>query len=349
MPSIHPNGPGFRVHYALEGRKLRSPTLPSEAACRLWIADNLPSLQAAHLFALVELWRDEEPTPYRIDAARRLAVVIAKRGWGAPDRLTGADLKAWAREDPAWIQPSRYLRRVLRWAAVDHGVPIRPDALAWRPAQPKRTAKPALLTDAQVDAIRDCAGTYGPRAAAVIDYLLTYGARPITACRLTVGAIDFAAGELVLTDEKHSGGWRHALYDHHLAAWPALTQDWAVGPAPAIGPEDVAGLPIFPHYRHNRPWRIANGRASELILWYRNTIAKKLRLGAMGGIYHLKRWAITRMFRSRIDPATIAAFTGHLDLTQLMTYNVSNSENQRAALATLAVPSPVPKFLKQST
>jgi hypothetical protein len=308
MASIHPNGPGFRVHY---GKKQKSPTMPTEAACRTWIAENLPSLQAATLYALVDLWRDELPTPYRIDAAKRLAVVIAKRGWSAPDRLTGSDLKAWAREDPAWLQPSRYLRSVLRWAVDDHGVPIRPDALAWKPAQPKRSAKPALLTDAQVDAIRQQAAEYGARAEAVIDYLLSYGARPITASRLRLGNIDFAAGELVLTDEKHSGGWRHALYDHHLATWPTLTEGWAVGPASAIGTADVPTLPIFPHYLHNRPWRVKDGRASELILWYRNTIAKKLKLGRMGGIYHLKRWAITRMFRARIDPATIAAFTGH--------------------------------------
>lgn len=343
MASIHPNGSGFRVHH---GKRQKSPTMPTEAACRLWIAENLPTLQATTLYALVELWRDELPTPYRIEAAKRLSAVIAKRGWGPPERLTGADLKAWAREDPAWLQPSRYLRSVLHWAVDDHGVAIRPDALAWRPAQPKRTAKPSLLTDAQVWSIRAQSTEYGSRAEAIIDYLLCYGARPITACRLRLGAVDFAAGELVLTDEKHSGGWRHVLYDRHLAAWPTLTQEWAVGPASVIGPEDASALPLFPHYLHNRPWRITNGHADELISWYRNTIAKKLKLGNMSGIYHLKRWAITRMFRSRVDPATIAAFTGHLDLTQLMTYNVSNSENQRAALVAMAVPGEVPKFLK---
>jgi hypothetical protein len=52
------------------------------------------------------------------------------------------------------------------------------------------------------------------------------------------------------------------------------------------------------------------------------------------------------MLRSGLDPATVATFTGHRDLGQVMTYNVSNQEAQVAALANLdRVPGRVPKFL----
>jgi hypothetical protein len=332
MASIHAHGEGFRVHFVREGVRRKSPSQPSRAAAEAWIAQHLPAQIDDSLLALTDLWRREEPSPHRTDAAHRVAAVIADRGWHRPERLTANDLLAWVRADPAWRRPCQYLRTILRWAARVHRIAIRPEVLAWRPPRVARSAKPALLTDAQAELIRDAAAALGSRAFAVIDYLMTYGARPITACRLRLAAIDVERGDLVLglrdavtgrSGEKHSGGWRHRLYDHHLDGWPAI---WYEG--------DPAEVPIFPHYLEDRPWRIVRGSAAELASWYVNRIGRPLgdKLGGLIGIYHLKRYAITRMFRAGIDPATIALFTGHLDTNQLMTYAVSNAEVQQVAL-----------------
>ena len=345
MASIQPHRDGFRVHYQQAGKRLKSETFPSREAADLWMREQMPAAGSSTLLALVDLWAKEEPTAYRLEAAHRLGRVVVARAWGDAARLTLADLRAWQLADDAWRQPSQYLRTVLRWASEVHRVQVRPEVLRWRPARPARKAKPTLLTDHQVEAIKDCAATYGPRAFALVDYLLSYGARPITACRLLVRHLDHTTGELILTDEKHSGGWRHQVTDEHLEQWPALAYK-----------QPADDLPLFPHYREDRAWKIKAGRAAEVTDWYHNTIAKKLaaELGPLTGIYHLKRYSITRMFRAGLDPATISLFTGHKDQTQVMTYSTSNADVQRAALQRLAgfsatVPQVVPRFHNQTT
>lgn len=336
MASIHPHGPGFRVHYQRDGVQRKSPSLPTRAAAETWIREHLPAQIDDSALSLVDLWRAEEPSAHREDAADRVGNLIRKRGWNRLDKITASDLAAWTRADPAWRRPCQYLRTVLRWAARVHRIPIRPEVLDWRPPKIARKAKPPLLTDAQAELIRDQAATLGTRALAVVDYLMTYGARPITACRLRLVHLDCERGELILgapdavtgrAGEKHSGGWRHRLYDHHLDGWPAI---WYDGPA--------AEVPIFPHYQEDRPWRIVRGSAQELASWYVNRIGRPLgdKIGGLKGIYHLKRYAITRLFRAGVDPATIALFTGHLDTNQVMTYATSNAEVQQSALDKLA-------------
>lgn len=130
---------------------------------------------------------------------------------------------------------------------------------------------------------------------------------------------------------------RRTISSADAVAWESLPRPIQATPAP-----------LFPHYREARPWALKRGSAAEITDWYRNTIGKRLKLAdsGMDGIYHLKRWAITRMLRSGLTPATVAAFTGHRDLSQVMTYNVSNQDAQGAALASLdLVPGSVPKFL----
>ena len=340
MASIQPHGAGFRVFYTADGARRASETLPTRESAEAWIAERLPAALDGHLFSIIDLWRAEDPTPHREDAADRLGNLVRKRGWSTPERLTVTDIKAWVKVDPAWRRPCQYLRTVLRWAAREHRLPIRREVLEWKPPRAQRQAKPPLLTDRQVAFILDRASHLGTRAHAIIDYLATYGARPITACRLRWPAFDGEHGELVLgmkdaatgrMGEKHSGGWRHRIYPRHLDAWPRLSEPWCVSPA-----APPASIPIFPHYAENRPWRVDKS-ADELASFYVNRIGRPLanQLGSLTGIYHLKRYAITRLFRAGVDPGTIALFTGHMDQNQLMTYATSNAELQDTALAKL--------------
>lgn len=328
MASIHPNGTGWRVQWYEDGHLRRSPTLPTREAADLWQRDHLAAQAAPTVTALAELWRTESPTPHRTEAAYRVGLVAVREAWGRADRLQVADLRTWVARDEAHGHPAQYLMTILRWAHEVHRVPVPAEVLRWRPPKAKRRAPPPLLTDAQVENILDAALGYGPLAFAVVDYLLTYGARPITACRLTLADADFLRGELVIENAKHSGGWRHKILPRHVTAWETLPREKIAAP-----------VPLFPHYKEARPWAIKAGSASEITDWYRNTIGKKLGLHALGldGIYHLKRWAITRMLRAGLTPATVAAFTGHRDLTQVMTYNVSNADAQAQALDALAL------------
>jgi hypothetical protein len=326
VASIQPSGAGFRVYYPRDGKRCASPTQPTREAAEQWMRDHLPTLAAEHIFDLLKIWRDEEPSPYRDEVELRVGAIVRRMGWHRLERLSLADLRAWQRVDP---QPrtGQYLVTILRWAVQVHRIRVHPDVLAWRPAPYRRKPPAPLLTDEQVEAIKDCAIGYGPRASSLIDYLTTYGARPITACRLTVADLDLTHGELVIRHAKHSGGWRHVITADHLDLWPTIT----------MPDRDPAG-PLFPHYKEDRAWRIDRGLARELVTWYRNTIAKRLRLGAMSGIYHLKRYAITALLRKGVDPATVALFTGHLSLDQVLRYAKSNPDLQRAALRLLVTP-----------
>jgi integrase len=339
MASIQPNGHGFRVVYRKDGKQLKSPTVPTREAADLWMRDHLPAAQARSILALVDAWRDEVPSTHRTEAALVLARVVTMRGWLDPTRLTAADLHTWTLAHDGFRRPLQYLLTVLRWAAVNHGAAIRPEVLAWKPkTKAKRKPRAILLTEEQVQAIRDCAGGYGPKAFAVIDYLATYAARPITACRLTMDDLDPVHGRLTIPDAKHSGGWRHLLMPEHVDKWMALER----------GPKCKA---LFPHYKEDRAWKLVRGSAGELNSWFRNTIRKKLKLRA--SIYDLKRYAITTMLARGIDPATVAEFSGHLDLQQVLTYAASNEVRQGRALGLMAapgaVPSPVPVCLPLST
>lgn len=334
MATIVQHGKGFRVQWK-EGRTVhRGPTLPSREAADLWMAENMPAARATTLMQFVDLWREAEPSTHRSIAAQRVGKIIVSRAWSDPRRLTKADLDAWRRADEGWRRPAQYLLTILRWASTTHGVPIRPEVLKWKPPAAPRRAPAALLTDAQAQAIRECAVSMGPRAGALIDYLLTYGARPITACRLQVQHLDTTRCELELPNEKHSGGWRHLITAEHLDTWANL-------PRPAVPPGgDPGTLPLFPHYKEDRPWRIQDGSAKELASWFKNTIGKRLKLGKHAGIYSLKRYAITRLLRLTNDPATVAGFTGHMDMSQVLTYARTNADRQAEALAALSAVGP---------
>lgn len=325
MPSIHPTKTGgFRVYYLQAGKQRNSPVQPSREAAEAWMLEHCAAQAARTIIELAHLWEAEDPTPHRAEAATRIVAAARARGWGSVGSIAGSELTAWQRT--ASPRYGQYVATLLRWAAKQHHLAVRADALAWRPTKYRRQAPVPLLTDAQARAIRAAARRYGAAAAALIDYLLTYGARPITACRLRRCDLDVARGELVISDAKHSGGWRHALRDGDIETWRKLGKD-PDGPLFPCPKPDEQGRP--------RAWRIERGSARELCDWYRNTIAKRLKLGRQDGIYHLKRYSITRMLRSGVDPATVALFSGHLDLSQVLRYAKSNSDLQRAALALL--------------
>lgn len=323
MASIHPHGSGHRAHYTdAAGKSKAGPTFPTAAEAEAWARTN----GAGAVLTLAKL-----ADLYEKDGANRADISISVRRtalaqeWIDPRKIKLAELAAWTKSDGYRYTRGKALRLVLAWAAAEQLIELPAGLAAWRPKRPARRPAKSLLTDAQVASIRDKAASYGKRALAVIDYLLTYGARPITACRLTRADLDPVRAELAIESAKHSGGWRHAVRLEDVELWTALSKE----------PTD----PLFPHWREPRAWRIKDGSAQELINWYRNNIGTKVAgLDGLDTIYSLKRRAVTTMWSAGIDVPTMATFTGHQHLGTLMNYGRTNPDVQRAALAKLPRP-----------
>jgi integrase len=320
MASIHKHGSGYRAHYTdAAGKSKASPTRPTVAEVEAWVRTNGVG-EPVTLAKLADLY--EKAGPNRADIAISVRRTALAQEWIDPRKIKLAKLAAWVRSDEYRYTRGKALRLVLAWAVTEQLIELPPAIAAWRPKRPARRPAKSLLTDSQVDAIRRKAASYGERALAIIDYLLTYGARPITACRLTRADLDPVRAELVIESAKHSGGWRHAVRPGDVEAWTKLSEK----------PED----PLFPHWREPRPWRITDGSAQELINWYRNNIGRKIAsLDGLDTIYSLKRRAVTTMWSAGIDVPTMATFTGHQHLGTLMEYGRTNPDVQRAALTKL--------------
>jgi integrase len=323
MASIHKHGNGYRTHFTDHtGKSKASPTLPTVADVEAWVRTNGVG-EPITLAKLADLY--EKAGPNRADIAISVRRTALAQEWIDPRKIKPAKLAAWALSGEYRYTRGKALRLVLAWAVTEQLIELPPALAAWRPKRPARKPAKSLLTEAQVAAIRDKAASHGTRALAIIDYLLTYGARPITACRLKRRDLDPVRAELVIESAKHSGGWRHAVRPSDVTAWTKLSAD----------PED----PLFPHWREPRAWRITDGSAQELINWYRNNIGKKIAgLDGLETIYSLKRRAVTTMWSAGIDVPTMATFTGHQHLGTLMNYGRTNPDVQRAALAKLPRP-----------
>lgn len=337
---IEDNGKGKRAVWQT-GKKTgsgraqvdKSPTFPTEAAAIDWFKEHGPKNGVKVLSELLEMWRVQEKSDYRSEASALLAKLFVARSWFRVADVTPAAIAAWHTDvDGVGVtRPMGYLLSVLRWGLLTHDAPVNQKTLTLSPPATAKKAKAPLLTDDQVTAIRDCSFHYGVRAASIVDYLLSFGARPITACRLGEVAVDLARCELTIDDAKHSGGWRHPVTETQASAWLEVARDVVYDPKKYDGQRV-----LFPHYKENRPWRVTDGHAHELTDWYKNTIAKRLKLPVqVRTIYHLKRYAITRMLRAGIDAYQVSLFTGHLDVKQVLTYNSGNEETAREALAKL--------------
>lgn len=321
MASIHKHGSGFRAHYTdAAGKSKAGPTFPTTGEAEAWADENKVGA-ALTISGLADLY--EKGGSNRRDIALSVRRTAVARGWIEPRKITVKDLALWSNSEDYTPTRGKALRLVLTWATKERLVELPAALAAWKPKRPEKRPAPALLTDAQVHAIRLKAKSYNKRAAAIIDYLLTYGARPITACRLQRKDLDLERGELVIESAKHSGGWRHAVAPEDAERWAKLSKK----------PDD----PLFPHWREDRAWKIKDGSAQELINWYRNNIGKKIAgLDGLTTIYSLKRKAVTTMWSAGVDVPTMATFTGHQHLGTLMDYGRSNPDVQRAALAKLA-------------
>lgn len=325
-----------RCYWNEGGRRMRTVTMTLEE-CQYWLAEHQPNAKRLPLAVVVDRWvASRGNSDHALDVQGRLVRLFNDQQWRMPNEITPQAIQAWnvaaggrALDVPGTgvARTLQYLLGVLRYAADMLDVPIHPRVLRMRQIKPAKKPPRPLLTESQVVAIQGEALQLGQRAAALIEYLLQYGPRPKTACLLRQSDLVCRDGVWLLTIDKakHSGGWTHPVREREALLWRSLSY--------ADGDPTV---PLFPHWREDRPWRVTAGRADEVKSWYRNTIGKRLQLPArQNTIYRLKDYALSRMLGAGLDPATIALFTGHADKSQILTYNQTNSEKAAAALITI--------------
>lgn len=283
---------------------------------------------------LIERWcQAQHWSRHAVKAQTQLLALLKATGWVHLPQISRRGLEGWneARGGSRLRVPGThaehtitYLLALLRWAHDLKLAIIPSELLTLKPPRGSRQADKRLLTDSEIQAIRDASWHYGARAAAVVDYLLSYGGRPKMAAEMTIGDVDPGKPALRINKSKKSGGWWHPITETQADAWLALHTD------------RTPTAPLFPHYKEDRPWR---HEKDEMAFWYRNTIAKRIKLDPeVCGIYNLKRWAITRMLGKLGDPALVAKFTGHLTVSQVLRYATTNEERAIQALHLICTP-----------
>jgi hypothetical protein len=276
---------------------------------------------------------DQVADSYLLETEDRLGRLFTRRSWSRVADITIAAIDKW-RTDTKGIGVSRllaYLLAFLRWAEHHRDAAVDPKVLTIRRKRQRRTLAPALkLTDEDVQRILAKGAGFGPHVVALLHYLTTYGARPITACTLTIGQVDFAAGTLRF-GAKTSGEGGHPLL--------RLTLDLFAACAAGRGPDQPLFLDprtITDDPADARGWPVdSRHSATSLCGWYWRHIGKPVCVPQLAGLYNLKRYAITRMLAQGIDPVTVAEFTLHLTLSQVLIYARTDSATARAALTRL--------------
>lgn len=274
---------------------------------------DLPELIIRWERARVDAGKD----PVHMEAAgKRLRALIKREGWSRPDDVTPSEVERFRIKGCA--RSGAMLQGVLQWAFVVHNQPVHQRSLkllspGGRPRAPKR----ALLTDEAVSRLLAKARTLSEGCHAVLHCLSTYGWRPITAARLTVGDLDLVAGK-VTTSVKGGDTVRHPLMEETLRL---------LRPLASFRAHDA---PLFLDPRTGLGWDVIG--AESIPIWFRDHVTAR---GSGIGVYDLKRYAITSMLRRGLRREQVAVFTGHRTLSVIDTYTLQNDETQAEALAAL--------------
>lgn len=332
MSWYEPSNRGFRVRWRVPGKAspAAGPVKPTREEAKRWAIEHghdRPDIET--LAELLTRWRGVRTAEGRLmpsyiqEVEERLTRLALDRRWVRLADITAVAIDQW-KIDTKGVGVSRSLGcllSVLRWGARQYDLPIDTRVLRSRvPRPPRKVMAEALLTPKQVSRIITAAAEAGTHAVALIHYLTTYGARPVTACTRLVRDVDFRAGTLTV-QAKRSGTWRHALLPETLKLFATIARGRGLDE------------PLFLDHRTGAGWPVDKRHlATVLGSWYQRMIGVPVCGKALGGIYSLKRYAITSMLRRGMDPMTVARFTGHLSIEQVLLYARSNEASTRDTL-----------------
>ena len=250
-------------------------------------------------------------------AVSRIEHVVNGAGWATTRAITPAEVEAWKQAGGS-PRAGAMVRALLRWASenLDQYVDSR-TIIALRPRPTRRRPRKDLPTQAQLAEWQQQADEASDSAGALVHCLATYGWRPITAADLVVGDLDLAAGTITTT-VKGGDVVRHPLLPATLARLRPLVK--------GRGKRE----PLFLHPVTGKGWEPSSSSAFSIVRWCRD----HLKMSS----YDLKRWAISSMLGHKMEPQTVALFTGHRTISQVLTYARTNEERAREALAFLSSP-----------
>ncbi len=207
------------------------------------------------------------------------------------------------------------VRAVLRWASETLDQYVDPRALvALRPRPTGRRPRKELPTGAFMANWQRKADAASSSAGALVHCLATYGWRPITAADLVVGNLDLRAG-MMTTTVKGGDVIRHPLLAKTMKRLRPLVE--------GRGKRE----PLFLNPGTGKAWDPSSSSGFSIVRWCRDYLCMSS--------YDLKRWAISSMLERKMEPQTVALFTGHRTLSQVLTYARTNEEKARKALASL--------------
>lgn len=250
-------------------------------------------------------------------AVARVAALCTSQGWKSARQITPSAIQEWRQNDGS-PRAGAMLRAVLRWGTETLDQPVDPRSLvALRPRATRRRPKDPLPTAAQVAAWQAKADAVSPSCGALLHCLCTYGWRPITAADLTVGDLNLGTGEIT-TSVKGGDLVRHPLLAETIERLTPLVK----------GRKAKAPLFVRP-CKNDAAWEPDSTLAGSIVRWCRDVLDMKS--------YDLKRYAISRMLDRGLPPQTVALFTGHRTIGQVLRYARTNDELAKAALVTMAL------------
>ncbi len=322
MPSIEPYHGGYRVRYREGGRgsplkatqklgtKREAIQAEADIARMLAARRSLTSRAGTRLpfDEVVTRWINARAQPegaYSKEAGRWLLTTAKERSWLTTADLTPQEVAAWKAAKAHWNgRRGAVLRAVLRWAGEQLEQPVDPRSLVLlRPRQSQRPAPVGLLPVATVAGYEAKAAEQSASCRALVHCLSVYGWRPVTAARMTVAAVDLKAKRIDLGILKGGNAWSHPIFPATVDLLRPLLKG------------RKQSDPLFTAPRTGDAW----GERYGIIHWWH-------RMNGAGGIYVLKRYAISNMRRGR-EPWTraltiseIQLFTGHLTASQVLGY-----------------------------
>lgn len=329
MAWIEKHGNGHRVRWEGASGLESGPTIETRDEAMQWALSNgHMQVKRLKLSELTDKWCELRPlegnpispaAPYWV--RQQMLAIIRDRGWVYPDEVTIEAVDKWRLEHGGRIRSAlQTLLMILRWSAAHRIVfGLRPEILNMRlPPRNNERQLDSLLTDDQIHTLQDRATAISPHAGALVHYLITYGARPVTAANILISDIDWEESTLKLRHVKRRRPFVHALLDETVRIFAAI----------AYGRAKTEHLFLDP--RNMEHWKITKqGSAQALNSWYFRAISRGNRKDESerivpSGIYDLKRYAITTMLARGIDAATVQTFTGHLTLAQVLKYARTN-------------------------
>jgi integrase len=253
---------------------------------------------------------------YMDEVTKQAPLIAEDLGWTTSRDANPTDVANLKRlrRNRGVARPLSYLRVLLRWAAENAGQPLDFAADVAMRAPQSRKSSLELLTDREAKVILSRARRL--QQLPIISCLITYGWRPITACRLKVGDVDLRRQVIRIGIKQHGEPWEHDLFPGHVEQLAQL-----------VG-KRAAGEPLFLNDAGTHRWW-----PGKLGGFYRHCL--KPTGSRAGNIYALKRLAMTRMHRGLwpwpepLSIADIQLFTGHKTKEQVFRYLGTNRERSR--------------------